>query len=266
MPSSPRPFLTLTTDFGSGDAEAGMLKGVIWGIAPTAQIADLTHAVSPQNVREAALLLGRSAHYFPAGTVHVAVVDPGVGTDRRAIAARLGDQCFVGPDNGLLTQMLERAEQAGQPVQVVALDRPEYWRPSVSPIFHGRDVFAPVAAHLAAGVSLTDMGTPIDNPIRLNIPTAARTSQGWTGQVLAVDTFGNLSTNLYRPHLAGLRVRRIRIAGVEIEGMVKTFGERPPGSLIALIDSSEELSICVVNGSAAERLGAGIGTEFEVIA
>jgi S-adenosylmethionine hydrolase len=257
--------ITLTTDFGSGDHEAGVLKGVIWSIAPRAQIADLSHEITPQYVLEAALLLWRVARYFPDGTIHVAVVDPGVGTARRAIAAQLGTQYFVGPDNGLVSLLLTRVEESKQPTSFIHLDRPEFWLPEVSNVFHGRDVFAPVAAHLAAGTPLKALGRQIDDPIRLEIPKPSRKSNGWIGQVIHIDHFGNLATNLNVNHLRLMKEVIIKIKGEQITGMVSTFGDRPAGSLIALLDSSGSLAISVVNGSAARSLKVRMGDEFEVL-
>jgi S-adenosylmethionine hydrolase len=137
-------YITLTTDFG---ASPGVMKGVIWRIAPSMQIADLSHTIRPQDVRQAALTLARQVYSFPENTIHVAVVDPGVGTARRPIAAQIGPQRFVGPDNGIFTPMLQQAEQLSWPVRIVHTHRTTYWLPEVSAIFHGRDVFAPVAAH-----------------------------------------------------------------------------------------------------------------------
>jgi S-adenosylmethionine hydrolase len=253
--------ITLTTDFGNGDHEAGVLKGVIWSIAPRAQIADLSHEITPQYVLEAALLLW----YFPDGTIHVGVVDPGVGTARRAIAAQLGTQYFVGPDNGLVSLLLARAEESKQPTSFIHLDRPEFWLPEVSNVFHGRDVFAPVAAHLAAGTALNALGRRIDDPIRLEIPKPSRKPNGWLGQVIHIDHFGNLATNLNVNHLSLMKEVIIKIKGEQITGMVSTFGDRPTGSLIALLDSSGSLAISVVNGSAAMSLKVKVGDKFEVL-
>ncbi len=257
--------ITLTTDFGSGDHEAGVLKGVIWSIAPKAQIADLTHDITPHYVLEAALLLWRAARFFPDGTIHVAVVDPGVGTARRAMAAQLGTQYFVGPDNGLLSLLLARAEENKQTTRFIHLDRPEFWLPEVTNIFHGRDIFAPVAAHLAAGEQLTNLGTLIDDPIRIGIPKPARIPNGWIGQVIHIDHFGNLATNLNVNHLNMLKEVIIKIKGEQIAGLVLTFGDRPAGSLIALLDSSGSLAISVVNGNAAKAYQVRVGDEFEVL-
>src|SRR3990172_4981507 len=157
--------ITLMTDFGMKDGFVGVMKGVIWGIAPEARIADLTHLISPQNIREGAVVLDRAAPYFPAGTIHVVVVDPGVGTARRPIAAQVGEQRYVGPDNGTLTVLLARAQRENWNVQIVELNQRQYWRDEISASFHGRDIFAPVAAHLAAGVPLPAVGSPISDPV-----------------------------------------------------------------------------------------------------
>jgi S-adenosylmethionine hydrolase len=257
--------ITLITDFGLKDGNVGVMKGVIWGIAPHAQIADLTHLIQPQNIREAALILLRSVPYFPAGTVHLVVVDPGVGTARRPMAAQIGTQRYVGPDNGLITLWLERAEADGMPVEIVHLDRPQYWLPEVSHVFHGRDVFAPSAAHLAIGVPLRQLGSPLTDPVRLQLPRPTRTRTGWIGEVIHIDHFGNVSTNLRQELLGDQPNLVLRLCGVEIRGMVRTFGERPAGELVALYGSTGNLIASVVNGSAAERLHARVGDPVEVI-
>jgi S-adenosyl-L-methionine hydrolase (adenosine-forming) len=256
--------ITLTTDFGSDDHEAGVLKGVIWNIAPSVKIADLSHDIAPQNVFEAALLLWRCAPYFPDGTVHLVVVDPGVGTTRRPIAARLGSQFFVGPDNGLISLLLANVEQQEIGSTIVHLDQPQYWLPEVSRVFHGRDIFAPCAAHLSTGTPLLKLGSQITDPIILNIPQPQKTEHGWQGQVIHIDHFGNLGTNLHASqHLIAKEVV-VTIRGKHIDGMVSTFGDRPPGTLIALVDSSGRLAISVVNGSAAQLLGISLGDKIEV--
>ncbi len=151
-------FVTLTTDFGVQDGYAGVLRGVIWSIAPQAQIADLSHNVGPQNILQGAILLKQHCNYFPAGTVHVGVVDPGVGTSRRPIAARIGKYYFTGPDNGLCSLLIEAAENNGEDVEIVHLNQRAYWLQEVSSVFHGRDIFAPAAAHLLNGVELSTAG------------------------------------------------------------------------------------------------------------
>ncbi len=259
--------ITLLTDFGLQDGYPGIMKGVIWGIAPEAQIADLTHSIPPQDILAGALALGRAAPYFPPGTIHVGVVDPGVGTRRRAMAARLGECYFVGPDNGLCTALLE---QAGGAIQAVQLDQPRFWLPQVSHSFHGRDIFAPAAAHLANGVALEELGSPLAEVVRLIIPQPTPLSEpgrrGWRGQVIHVDAFGNLATNFTRQHVPGAGTGKacLRIAGQEICGLANTFGEGQPGDLIAMLDSAGQVSVCVVNGSAARRLNVAAGEPVEM--
>jgi hypothetical protein len=256
--------VTLITDFGLKDGNVGVMKGVILRYAPAAQIVDLSHLIAPQDIREAALILVRSAPYFPPGTVHVVVVDPGVGTSRRPVAVRLGEQYFVGPDNGVITLFLEHAERAGWQVQAVWLDQPQFWLAEVSDVFHGRDIFAPVAAQLAAGVLLENLGTPINDLQRLDLPRPEPTPTGWRGQVIHLDHFGNISTNLHREHLLPGRQVTVRLAGVQIAGLVRTFGERPAGELIALFGSTGSLFVAEVNGNAARRLAVRLGDPVEV--
>jgi len=222
--------------------------------APEVKIADLGHDVSTQDILETALLLGRHASYLPDGTIHVAVVDPGVGTARRGMTTRLGSQYFVGPDNGLLTVVLVTVEALHQHSSFIQLDRSEYWLPEISKVFHGRDIFAPVAAHLASGVDINLLGTAINDPIRLEIPQHEAISGGWRGQVIHIDHFGNLSTDLKSNHLKASKVVKIEIKGQHIDGLVSTFGECPAGTLIALLESSGSLAISFVNGNAALTL------------
>lgn len=257
--------VSLMTDFGIRDGNVGVMKGVIWGIAPGASISDLSHLIQPQNVREASLILGRVAPYFPDGSVHVVVVDPGVGTQRRAIAGRLGSQLFVGPDNGVISVLLDYAEAHSWPTAFVDLDKPEYWLKEISNVFHGRDIFSPVGAHLAAGVPLDAVGTPIDDMIRIEIPRPQKTSGGYHGQILHIDHFGNIATNLTREDLTGVQKLRIRLRGEEIPGLYQTFGELPPGEIMALFGSTGSLIVSVVNGSAAARLGAEVDDEFDLV-
>jgi S-adenosyl-L-methionine hydrolase (adenosine-forming) len=256
--------ISLITDFGLKDGNVGVMKGVIWGIVPNVQIADISHLIGPQNIQEAALVLYRSAPYFPEETVHVVVVDPGVGTARRPIAARLGQHFFVGPDNGVITMFLEYAESRAWPVDFVHLDQPQFWLPEVSLVFHGRDIFAPCAAHLAAGVPLISLGTPIHDPLRLKLAQPQRTERGLRGEVIHVDHFGNIATNVHREHISEADDVTVHIGNVEVHGLVKTFGERPVGELIALFGSTGSLILSVVNGSAAERLQAHVGDQVEV--
>jgi len=253
------------TDFGLKDGNVGVMKGVIWSFAPQAQIADLSHLIGPQNIREAALILARSAPYFPSGTVHLVVVDPGVGTNRRPLAARLGEQYFVGPDNGVVTQYLEWVQARRLTVDFVHLDRPQFWLPEVSQVFHGRDIFSPVAGRLAAGMQLADLGSPLSDPHRLALPQPQRTPFGWQAEIIHIDHFGNLATNLRLEHLPGIENITVRLAGVALQGLVRTFGDRPPGELVALYGSTGSLIVSEVNGSAAARLGARVGDPLQVL-
>jgi S-adenosylmethionine hydrolase len=251
--------ITLMTDFGIKDGNVGVMKGVIWNICPQAQIADLSHMIEAQNVREAGLVLLRSVPYFPKGTVHVVVVDPGVGTKRRPMAARIGDWYYVGPDNGLITLLLERAKQEHWICEFVELDRPEYWLPKVSFVFHGRDIFSPVGAHLASGIPLEELGTAFSDPVLLQVPQPDRTATGWRGEVIHIDHFGNISSNIRVENLGGaLQQKRnitVRLNGLEVMGMVDTFGERPVGEVVTLLGSTGNLIVSIVNGNAALKLG-----------
>ena len=263
------PVISLMTDFGIKDGNVGVMKGVIWGIAPATQIADLSHMIGAQNVREAGLILARSAPYFPENSIHIVVVDPGVGTMRRPMAARIGNQFYIGPDNGTITLLLEFAEREGWPVEFVHLNKPEFWLPQVSYVFHGRDIFAPVAAHVSIGVPLKELGTQFDDPVKLELPQPQRTAKGWVGEIIHIDHFGNVASNIRLETLGSALKNKdriaVRVAGVEIKGLVNTFGERAVGELIALMGSTGNLIVSVVNGSASERLGVKVGDSFEVI-
>ena len=261
--------ITLMTDFGIKDGNVGVMKGVIWGICPTAQISDLSHVVQAQNIREAGYILARSVPYFPKGSIHVVVVDPGVGTERRPMAAQIGDWFYVGPDNGTITVWLERANQDGWRTKFVELNRAQYWLQSVSHVFHGRDIFSPIAAHLANGVSLSELGTSFNKPVLLGLPRPEKMEHGWRGEVIHIDHFGNVSTNIRFENLGDAMKEKenitVRLNGIEINGMVNTFGERPVGELVALIGSTGNLGIAVVNGNAQQRLGTKVGDSVEVV-
>jgi hypothetical protein len=254
--------ITLTTDFGLADSYVAAMKGVILGIAPRASLVDITHQIDPQNVRQAAVVLQAAIAYFPPGTIHVAVVDPGVGSARRAIALRAEHSFFVGPDNGLFSVVL--ADAAPGSVRVVHLDQPAYWRPAVSRTFHGRDIFAPVAAHLAAGAPFEALGTPIADPVVLDFSHPSRLADGSVlGEVSHVDRFGNLISTIPETWLAG-RAWVARCAGQEIAGPSTSYASAQSGELLMLIGSSGTLEIAVREGSAAERLRAGVGEFIQV--
>ena len=248
-------FITLTTDFGTRQGSDGVLHGAIYRIAPDAVITDLSHHITPQDIREANFVVNNSAFFFPEGTVHVIVVDPGVGTERRPIAARIGEHYFVAPDNGVLTACLNRADCEGWTTDVVELDRPEYWLDAVTMTFHGRDLFSPVGAHLAAGVELTDLGSPMDDPITIPLWGATQANDGSiTGEVIYIDDFGNAICSILPDEIAHLPVPdgvEVELCGSHIKGMVQTFGDSEYGTdtLIALWDSSGYLLVSENNGT-----------------
>lgn len=244
--------LSITTDFGNLNGFVGTMKGVIWNIAPDVNIADISHEIPAQDIRTGAIALWRSSAYFPVDSVHVAVIDPGVGTKRRAIAAKLGDQYYVMPDNGLITPMLEDAEADGKEVRIVHLDNPEYWLPQVYTTFHGRDIFAPVGAHLAAGVPLEKLGTVITDPVRLPLPKPVKTDDGIEGSIVVIDVFGNCSTNVRVSDVPKLESAVLYIGGQVIRGILPSYGHAKVGDLVAVTDSEGFVEVAVVNGNAAK--------------
>lgn len=252
------PIITLLTDFGLSDTFVGVMKGVIWSIAPGVQIVDLTHDIRPQKILDGAMAIAEAAPYFPEGTIHVCVVDPGVGTARRPMAACIGGQYFVGPDNGLFSILIEKGKDLTTPPTYIELYKKRFWLPQVAQSFHGRDLFAPVAAHLANGVTIEELGDPFENPVCISIPAPIKTASGWQGQVIRVDHFGNLITNLGRQQLPPGKGVILDVGNTTITDFVTTFGNRAAGDLISMIDSGGSLSVCVVNGSAAARLGVGV--------
>lgn len=258
--------ITLLTDFGIKDGNVALMKGVIWRIAPQVQIADLCHMVQPQNVNEAALILFHAAPYYPPYTIHVVVVDPGVGTTRRAIAVRLGDQFFVGPDNGVITLFLEHANKHKWRIDSVTLDKPQFWLPEVSNVFHGRDIFAPVAAHIGNGKKIEDVGTiSSDELVCLKFPKPKKVDNRWVGDIIHIDHFGNIVTNIYKEHLGNLDNIVTTISDKKIQGITSTFGDRTPGETIALYGSDNQLIISMVNGNAAKLLGSKVGEIVDVL-
>lgn len=259
------PIITLTTDFGLQDAYVGAMKGVILSIAPGATIVDITHCIPPQAVAQAAFILAAAAPYFPTGTVHVVVVDPGVGGQRRPIAVQTAQAVFVAPDNGVLTPILQSGASGGSPMAVIHLTRREYWLPQVSHTFHGRDIFAPVAAYLARGVPITSLGEPISDPVVLDLPQPRRMPDGsLEGQVVYVDQFGNLVTNIPAEWLDRAVQWRIEVAGHTVERLSATYSDVPSGHLLALIGSVGALELAVREGSAARALGVSIGEPVSV--
>jgi hypothetical protein len=255
----------LLTDFTDADGYPAVMKGVMLSLAPDINIIDLSHSVPHQDVLHAALLLGRSAPYYPSGTVFVCVVDPGVGTKRRSIIARLGSQYYIGPDNGLLTLIYQKAITSREPVRVFNLNNPVFMLSPVSLTFHGRDVFAPAAAHLLNGTPLEDFGSEVTDPVLLNLPEPAKTESGWEGVIQHIDAFGNLGTSIRAEHLAYNAKITIILCGQTVSGLLNTFGEGRQGDLSAIIDSDGYLAVCVVNGSARQTLDAHVGDSVQVL-
>lgn len=249
MPLPPLPpLVTLTTDFGTLGGYVAQMKGVLLTRIPDVRLVDITHQLPPQNVSAAAILLADTLDHFPGGAVHIGVVDPGVGTARPILAGRCRNGFFVGPDNGLFSLCEIR--------EAVALDQPRYWSANVSRTFHGRDIMAPVAAALAAGTPLRDLGSPVTRWETLEMPPPDRDGDRLTARVLTSDSFGNLITNVTSRDLPDPAIHRaiVRVAGKPIP-LVGCYGERDPGDGVALLGSSGRLEIALVNGSAIEHYG-----------
>ncbi len=268
-----KPTITLLTDFGTQDAFVGVMKGVILNIQPDVNLVDLTHQITPQDVQQAARVLRYSVPYFTPETIHLVVVDPGVGSTRRAMAAKTPHGIFVAPDNGVLTDMLR------VPWDAIALDNRQYWRiPDPSQTFHGRDIFSPVAAHLAAGVPLRALGTGIIDPVMM--PRRRFTRQSQTeirGEVTYIDHFGDVTTNITPVRWASettihlsvpeqpvpvsfdARTAKVISGWHTLEGINRTYSDVPIGEPLALIGSGGELEIAVNRGRAAQELSLSVG-------
>lgn len=274
------PIITLCTDFGVADGYVGTMKGVMLGISPRAQLVDLSHHISPQNVREAAYVLYTAYRFFSSRTVHLVVVDPGVGSARRPVAIALSHGVFVGPDNGVFSYVMaeERIEA------VVELANPRYRLAEVSRTFHGRDVFAPAAAHLAAGVPIHDLGPVVPNPVILPAPRLELGPRTVTGEILHTDHFGNAITSIgqllwhgdelaLKPAFRRESAERgrfaaheanVAVAGQQIPVIHRTYADVDRGAVLALVGSEGHLEIAVREGSGAERLGLHPGDPVEL--
>jgi len=265
--------ITLTTDFGLADAYVAAMKGVILGINPGARIIDICHSIQPQNVSQAAFVLSTAYQFFPERAIHVVVVDPGVGTDRRAVILRTPLADFIAPDNGVLSCVLppssdqpnddRRRQVALAPgLEAVAITRPEFWRSPVSPTFHGRDIFAPVAARLSLGLSPADFGTPVSALSVLPRHRPCRAADGTlTGHVLHIDNFGNLVTSIKGDDLPDQAIA-IEVGSQTISGLSRTYEEGR--ELLALIGSNGYLEISRKGGSACAFLEAEVGNEVKI--
>jgi S-adenosylmethionine hydrolase len=255
--NAPRPLVTLTTDFGLADHYAAQMKGVILSISPDAALVDITHLVPPQDVTTGSLLLDQAVDAFPGYAIHLVVVDPGVGTDRRPVAVETAAGRFVAPDNGVLGGVLERHP----PRRAVRLDNPRYWRRSVSSTFHGRDLFAAVAAHWSLGVDIAEFGPSLEGPlVRIPSSVAVREGNAIRGRILRADSFGNLMTNIPGSWLGGAGGRLvIEVGRHRIHGLSTCYAEAAPQAPLALINSAGLLEIAVCCGRADESLGVRPG-------
>jgi S-adenosylmethionine hydrolase len=266
--------ITLTTDFGLADAYVAAMKGVILGINPDARLVDISHTIKPQNIAQAAFILSTVYKFFPRGTVHLVVVDPGVGTERKSVILRTPEADFIAPDNGVLSYIVDEytggeAVAGRQPLdtgkaQAIEIINRRYWRPEVSPTFHGRDIFAPVAAHLSLGTPPSEFGNPISSLVMLPLLQPHREPDSTlVSRILHIDNFGNLITNARNfdlpPETTGITVK---VKNKLINGLVKTYAESD--GLCALIGSSGHLEIALKDGSAAVYLKAGVGDEVKI--
>ncbi len=249
--------VTLTTDFGYKDPFVGIMKGVIFSINPNARIADLSHGIAPQDLRGAAVLLRYSAPFFPLGTIHVAVVDPGVGSERRAILIESEGSFFVGPDNGILSLAVEGREVQ----QIVELTNESYHLKPKRATFHGKDIFAPVAAYLSLGIPARDFGPAVKDYSRLRWPQVMKTASAIQGEIIYIDNFGNLITNVHERDLRSLPQDKLAIslASVTIRGLAVNYASGERDDYAALINSWGLLEISSFKGSAQLRSGAKIG-------
>jgi S-adenosyl-L-methionine hydrolase (adenosine-forming) len=258
-----RPVIALLSDFGARDHYAGTMKGVILGICPEATIVDVTHEIAAHDVLEGALQLAATYRYFPAGTVFLVVVDPGVGSARRGIAAEAGDYRFVAPDNGVLTVALRETP----PRRVVELSERRYARPTVTRTFEGRDRFAPAAAWIAKGTQLSALGRTITDYQRIDVPVVDASGAALAGMVLHVDRFGNLVTNIDRRTFEAFAKHgpiRIVAGGHNVDRLVSTYAEIGPGEVCALFGSSDHLELAANAESAADKLRLGRKAVVEI--
>ena len=263
MNLAPSRIITLMTDFGTSDHYVGVMKGVILSINPQAQIVDITHTIPPQDIHGAAFLIESAYRYFPTGTIHLIVVDPGVGSERRAIICQTQTAYFVCPDNGTITHLLHSEE----PIHIVTVENSAYFLPQVSNTFHGRDIFAPVAAHLSRGVSIDKLGNPVTNPVQLPIPKPAVSNEAIVGHIIWIDSFGNLITNISHEileSLAGQNSVVIHAGIAKINHLNHSYAESAVGEPLAIIGSSNRLEISINQGDAAQVLGLKRGDAITV--
>jgi S-adenosylmethionine hydrolase len=257
------PLITLTTDFGTDSPYVAAMKGVILGINPNARVLDLSHNIPPQDLRHVSFFLAEAIPYFPPDTLHVVVVDPGVGTERAILFVAVAGQRLLVPDNGCWT-LLARGHP--QPLRVLRVSEPRFWRGTVSPTFHGRDIFAPVAAYLTLGISPGELGQPVKQWQVLDWPAPCRKTDCLTGEVIFVDHFGNLITNIPGSALEPFKRQalQVRIGQTDVPRQDRTYADARRGDLVCLVGSSGLLEVAVVQGNAALTLSAAAGTPVRV--
>ena len=257
-----RPIISFTTDFGVDSPYVAQMKAAVLHVSPDATFVDITHSIPPQNVRQAALVLAQVVPRFPKDAIHVAVVDPGVGTSRRILLARILNQSLIAPDNGLLSGVTRIAPAK----PVIAITNDQFWNQPVSTTFHGRDIMAPVAAHLSRGLSWDKVGGPVDDWVKLNWNDLQINSDSIQGSVVLIDSFGNLLTDIPLENIpSGVRNHcRISCGAFQTNGIIATYGIGQPGELVALTSSSDYLEVAVVNGNAALHVGAKIGDAIQI--
>lgn len=250
MTAARRPVVSFLTDFGSADEYVGVMKGQVLRRCREAVLVDISHDIDPGDVRRGALALANAVPHFPDGTIHVAVIDPGVGSERRALVVDCGSCLLLGPDNGLLSVAMSAGARA------YVLDRAQFFAPQVSATFHGRDVFAPVAGHLAAGRVVQELGSPVSEVQLLRLPVPRSVEGGVVGEVLYSDRFGNLVTSIDRGRIESLDCDACVMLGDVTIGSIRcTYADAPADTLVALVGSTDRLEISVVGGSAAARFG-----------
>lgn len=258
-----RPLITLTTDFKTGSAYVAALKGVILSINPDVGIVDITHDIPPQDIHQGALAMAEATPRFPLGSIHVGVVDPEVGTQRGLIYATIGGRHYVAPDNGLL----DRLASNRIPDKIIALSEPQFWQPQISSTFHGRDIMAPVAAHLSLGIRPEQLGTSQPELVRLDWPEVRIVPGKVTGSIQSIDSFGNLVTDITDEMLVDVphdESVSIRCDEHQTQGIFDTYADQPQMTLIALIGSQGNLELAIVGDSAKMMLGVSIGTPVTV--
>lgn len=255
--------ITLTTDFGAQDHYVSVMKAVMLGITPSSRFIDISHEIPPQDIMACAWVIRNAAFEFPKNSVHLVVVDPGVGTERHPIALKINDQFFVGPDNGIFSLITNELKY-----KAYKLNKPEFWRKDRSRTFHGRDIFSPVAAHLSAGVNIKELGEPIKDLVSYHWAVPIGDKDGVQGWVIHIDRFGNLITNISESLLeetAGRRKVRVYVGNTIIDHMVNTFGDVEPGEPAAFIGSSGMLEVGINKGNAAQMLGVDKGAQISLV-